>query len=76
MKTTLTTAPTFTFIQGDVFEGAEMPIQVQYYNGGDEPMIELVQEDRYINFTNIEQLKKFVKEVVKNYSEAKKSLDK
>ncbi len=69
-ETILITVPTFTFNQGDVYDGAELPIQVSYYNNGDKPFIELVQEDKNINFTSIEQLEKLVKKVKRHHSMA------
>lgn len=73
----LITVPNFIFSQGDVFDGDEWPIQVCYYNGKEgDTLIELKQEDRYINFTNLQQLKKLVKEVEKHHDEASKKLSK
>lgn len=75
MNNNLITVPTFTFSQGDVMEGNEPNVRVCYYNNiGNEPLIELEQEDRYINFTNLQQLKKLVKAIEKNLQEAKKKL--
>ena len=76
MKTNLITVPTFTFNQGMIYDGAEMPIQVSYYNNGDEILIVLLQEDRHINFTSIEQLEKLVKEAKRHYSAAMSRLKK
>jgi len=60
----LITVPTFNFSQGDIFDGAELPITVCYYRGSvDSPMIELTQEDRSIQFTDIKTLKKLVKNI-------------
>lgn len=71
----LITVPTFTFSQGDVFDGAEMPVQVCFFNNGKTKLIELQQEGRTINFTNLEQLKKLVKLVEKHLPEATSRLD-
>ncbi len=72
--TNLITVPTFNFSQGDIFDGAENPVQVCYYNNGDDVLIELSQEEHHINFTNIHQLKKLVKLIEKNLPEAKNKL--
>lgn len=73
----LITVPTFTFNQGDQFEGAEQPIQVCYYNNQEgKPLIELNQDGRYINFTSIDELQELVKEIKRHHSEADKYLSK
>jgi hypothetical protein len=72
----LITVPTFTFSQGEIFEGAENPVRVCYYNNGDSKLIELSQEDRSINFSNLDQLKKLVKLVEKHLPEASIKLEK
>ena len=71
----LITVPCFNFSQGEIFEGAEMPITVCYYNGSEEKvLIELQQEDRTISFTSIVELKALVKQVEKHLTEATKKL--
>lgn len=72
----LITVPTFNFSQGDIFEDAEMPIQVSYYRNPESTLIELVQEDSSICITNLSVLKKLVKEIEKHHSAAKKHLEK
>lgn len=75
MKTdTLITQPSFNFSQGEVFDGAEMPITVSYFNNGEKTLIELCQEDRYINFTSIDELKALVKLAAKYLPEAEDKL--
>ena len=77
MSNELITVPTFNFSQGDTFDGAEHPIQVCYYNGlCDFKMIELVQEERSIQFTSIKELKQLVKLIENHLPEATKVLDK
>jgi len=67
MSNELITVPTFNFSQGDTFDGAELPIQVCYYNGHDDlKMIELVQEEKSIQFTSIKELKQLVKLIERN----------
>lgn len=72
----LITVPTFTFSQGDVYDGAEYPIQVCYYNDTEDKLIVLNQEDRYVQFSSIKQLKKLVKEIEKHLPSAITMLDK
>lgn len=69
----LITNPTFTFSQGDIFDGAEPPVQIIYWNGGD--LIELQQEGRYI-LINTDMLFKLAKEVKKHLPNAKLKLNK
>lgn len=72
----LITVPTFTFSQGDVSDGASSPVQVLYYRGFDNNIcLELLQEEHYINFTDLQTLKKLVKEIEKHEAEAKRELD-
>ncbi len=75
--TNLITVPTFTFNQGDIFEGAEPPVQVCFYNGTDDKaLIEISQEGRYVNFTSIDELKQLVKLIQKHLPEAEHKLNK
>lgn len=74
---TLITVPTFTFDQGDIFEGAEYPVQVCYYNGGkDSPLIELNQNGHSITFTTVNELKQLVKQIQKHLPDAQADLKK
>lgn len=64
----LTTVPTFTFPQGDTFQGdinAEYPIEVKYYNG----TIELCQNDNAICI-GMDFVNALFKEVKKHLPEA------
>jgi len=72
----LTTVPTFTFPQGDLFDGGEYPITVKYFQSGNsDVLIELEQEDRYVNIQP-QHLKLLVKMIEKHLPEAKKELTK
>lgn len=71
----LITVPTFNYSQGDVFDGAEPPVTVCYYNNGDVKLVELTQDGNRINFTSIAELKSLVKLVEKHLPKATKSLD-
>jgi hypothetical protein len=73
--TNLITVPTFTYSQGDTYDGAEYPVTVCYYNNGDDASIELTQGDNNINFTNLQQLKSLIKQIEKHLPEATKKLN-
>jgi hypothetical protein len=61
----LITVPTFTFEQGDLYDGGEQPIRVEYYNGS----IALVQgKDEII--LHPEFMEKLFKEIRKHYPDA------
>lgn len=68
----LITVPTFTFKQGDPFEGGEYPIQVLYWN---DDMVELNQKGNEV-LIRAEYLRKLVKEIERHLPEAKKKLSK
>ena len=75
--TQLITVPTFTFEQGDIHEGYELPVSVLYYNGRDnDPMIVLSQEGREVLFTDLKVLKKLVRLIGEHQDEAKRKLNK
>jgi len=68
----LITSPTFTFNQGDVFDGAEEPIQVVYWDNGD--VIEL-RQDKSVVLIQEDQLNVLFKEILKHLPEAKEYLN-
>lgn len=70
--TELITVPTFTFIQGDVFDGRENPIQVLYWNGGE--LIELRQEGTNGILINTDCIKKLAKLIMHHLPEATNKL--
>lgn len=73
--TELVTVPTFSFSQGDVYEGYQLPVSVRYYNGLDDSLeISIAQEDIEIVFSNLQVLKALVKEIERHHSEAYKNL--
>lgn len=70
--TDLITVPTFTFTQGDVFDGRETPIQVLYWNQGD--LIELRQEGNNGILINTDCIKKLTKLIIHHLPEATNKL--
>ena len=73
MSEVLITVPMFTFKQGDIFDGGELPIQVLYWNGGD--VIELSQEDNSV-LLRTQDLKRLFRAIEKHLPEAKSKLSK
>lgn len=66
----LITVPTFTFDQGDTYEGAEQPIQVLYWNSD---LVELRQGKNEI-LLNDESINKLFKLIKKHLPEARQKL--
>lgn len=73
--TQLITVPTFTFSQGEVYDGHSYPIQVCYYNGVAGKVIELRQGDNAVEFFDVAQLGELLKEVKRHLPDATVWLD-